>query len=289
MTPAHPARRLYLSRHSAIVAAMHLRPARPPRLPSRVFRFPSLRRAAAVVLALWGLAVFPSASRAGQWRVSPIRLDLGRDAKTGAITVVNEAEEKLQVQMSAHEWTQDAEGKDVYTESGDLVYFPRIAVIEGKEQRILRAGIRVPAAAREKAYRLFIEEIPGPRTSPGTGVAIAVRFGVPIFVKPVKEEPKAEIAEIAMDNGTVSARVRNAGNAHAVVHAVRVTAKNGRGEAVFTTEINGWYLLAGASRSYAAAIPNDVCAEVASVDVEVRTDKSTIAGRLDADRSMCPP
>lgn len=254
--------------------------------PSRFPRLPSSLRAAALALVLLAL---PAAARGGDWRVSPIRLDLGRAAKTGVITVRNEADEPLRLQMTAHEWTQDAEGKDVYAESGDLVYYPKIMLLGGKEDRILRVGIRVPAAAREKAYRLFVEEIPGPRKAPGASVAIAVRFGVPIFVAPLKAEPRPEIAPVAMDNGTVLARVRNAGNAHFVIRAVTVTAKNARGETVFSKEINGWYLLAGASRTYASTIPPAVCPGVVSVDVEVRTDNSTLAGRLDADRSMCPP
>jgi fimbrial chaperone protein len=221
--------------------------------------------------------------------VSPIRLDLGRDAKTGVITVMNGAEEKLQLQATAREWTQDAAGQDSYSESGDLVFHPKMMVVDGKAERLVRVGTRVAAAGREKAYRLFIEEIPAPRKSAGANVAIAVRFGVPIFVKPVKEEPKAEIGPIAMDNGTVSARVLNAGNAHFIIREVIVTGKDSRGNVVFSREIKGWYLLAGASRSYATAIPPETCPNVTSVDVEVRTDKSTLAGRLNADRSMCPP
>ncbi len=261
-------------------------PALFPRGPSRSSRLPSPLRATALALVLLAL---PAAARAGDWRVSPIRLDLGRAAKTGVITVRNEADEPLRLQVNAHEWTQDAEGKDAYAESGDLVYYPKILLLGAMEDRILRVGIRVPAAAREKAYRLFVEEIPGPRKSPGASVAIAVRFGVPVFVAPLKAEPKPELAPVAMDNGTVSARVRNAGNAHFVIRAVTVTAKNARGEAVFSKDIKGWYLLAGASRTYTAAIPAAACPGVASVDVEVRTDNSTLAGRLDADRSMCPP
>ncbi|MGE5188862.1 MAG: molecular chaperone [Gemmatimonadota bacterium] len=221
--------------------------------------------------------------------MSPIRLDLGREAKTGVVTVTNDSEEKLRLEVTAREWTQDADGKDVYADSADLVYYPKMMVLGAKEQRIVRAGIRVPAAAREKAYRLFIEEIPGPPASRGTAVAVAVRFGVPVFVRPPRDEPKPEIGPVALDNGTVSVRVRNAGNAHCVVRGVTVTGRNSRGEPVFSREINGWYLLAGASRGYAAGIPADVCPDVASVDVEVRTDKSTLAGRVDADRSKCPP
>src|SRR5512147_2306777 len=55
------------------------------------------------------LLLLPVAAKAGDWRVSPIRLDLGRDTKSGAVTVANDSDDRLQVQMKAYEWTQDAE------------------------------------------------------------------------------------------------------------------------------------------------------------------------------------
>lgn len=257
--------------------------------PPRASRLRARLAAAGPLLALLSVLVHPPAAQGGEWRVAPIRLDLGREAKTGVVTVINDADEKLQVQMTASEWTQDGEGKDRYAESGDLVFFPKIMVLGGREERILRAGIRVPAVKEEKAYRLFIEEIPGPKKSEGASVAIAVRFGLPVFVKPLKEEPGGEIGPLTMEKGTVSARVRNTGNVHFAIGAVIVTGRNGRGEAVVSKEIGGWYLLAGASRLYATAIPQDVCPGVDTVDVEVKTDRVTLTRRLNADRSMCTP
>ena len=111
--------------------------------------------------------------------MTPIRLDLGKDAKSSVITVTNEAEEKLNVQMKAMEWSQDADGKDVYTDTSDIIFFPKIMTIEKKEDRIIRVGIKALAVLREKTYRLFVEEIPEPKKAQGTSVAIAIRFGVP--------------------------------------------------------------------------------------------------------------
>ncbi len=128
---------------------------------------------------------------AGEWRVSPIRLELDRKVKSGVLSVINEGGEKLLVQIRAFEWTQDEEGKDQYAETADLVFFPKIMTLEKGEERMIRTGIRVPAAGREKTYRLFIEEIPEPRKGgEGTNVTVAIRFGVPIFVKPIKDENK---------------------------------------------------------------------------------------------------
>lgn len=244
-----------------------------------------MRRFAAPFLLF--MVLLPALARAGDWRVSPIRLDLGRDAKSGVVTVFNESDDRLQVQMTAMEWTQDAEGKDRYAESGDILFFPRLMIFDRKEEKILRAGIRVPAAGVEKAYRLFIEEIPGPRKAEGTAIAIAIRFGVPIFVHPLKEEPRGEVGPVTMAAGTLGIPVRNSGNVHFVVRSILVKGRNGKGEEIFSKEMNGWYVLAGASRVYATEIPPEACGSLAGVEIEVDTDKIPLHGQMVADRSMC--
>jgi outer membrane usher protein FimD/PapC len=70
--------------------------------------------------ALMTVLCLPRAAPCGERRVSPIRLELGRQARSGVVTVINDSEERLQVQMRATEWTQDAEGKDRDEETGDL-------------------------------------------------------------------------------------------------------------------------------------------------------------------------
>jgi fimbrial chaperone protein len=229
----------------------------------------------------------PVSTLSGEWRVTPIRIDLGKEAKSGAVTVFNESEERLQVQMNAMEWTQDAEAKDQYTETGDILFFPRIMIFDRQGEKILRAGIKLPPGGKEKTYRLFIEEIPEPKQTEGARVAIAIRFGVPIFVKPVKEDLRGEVGNLSMTGGVVGAVARNSGNVHLLVRAVLVQGKDGSGKTVFTKELGGWYLLAGAKRAYTAEVPADVCREIARVDVEVRAETLSFTGTLVADPSMC--
>ena len=244
------------------------------------------RRIPSAVLFLFVL-LFPWISRAGDWRVTPIRLDLGRDARSGAVTVFNEADGRLQVQMKAFEWTQDKEGKDQYEETDDILFFPRIMIFDKQGEKILRAGIKIPAIGKEKTYRLFIEEIPEPSRAEGARVAIAIRFGLPIFVKPVKVEVRGEIAKLSMAGGVVTAMARNVGNVHFLVRSVLIQARDGSGKEIFSKELGGWYLLSGASRPYSAEVPSDLCREVARIDVAVRTDTLVWNGNLVADPSMC--
>lgn len=246
------------------------------------------RRAIASCLSILAV-VFPAMAGSAEWRVNPIRLEFGREAKSGVITVFNEKPEKLTVRMTAMEWTQDGDGKDAYSDTADLVFFPRILAFEKDGERIVRVGIRSPATAKEKTYRLFIEEVPGQNKAEGVSVAIALRIGVPIFSAPPKEVQKGEIGHVGISKGMAGALVRNTGNVHFVIQSVLVRGRNAKGEEIFSREIAGWYLLAGASRRYETEVPREVCGNLAAIEVEAKTEKFGMSGRMDADPAMCGP
>ena len=234
---------------------------------------------------LLALAALPSAY-GGQFGVSPIRVDLDRNSKSGAITVSNDEDaDSLRVQMRLFEWTQDAEGKDVYQESQDLVYFPRLMVLEKGQQKLVRVGLRTPATTQEKTYRLFVEELPSPPAPgsvTGSRVAIAVRFGVPVYLKPAKEEIRAEIVKLDVSKGVLHVGVRNTGNTHFTIKTV--TATSGKS---FSREMAGWYLLAGVTRDHAIELPQADCVRLGKLDVTVATDQAELRGAVDVDASMC--
>ena len=249
--------------------------------------------ARALFCAAFALAVmFPVDGRCGQWRVAPARVFLDRDIKSSVITVVNEGDAKINLQGKAMEWSQDAEGKDVYKDTEELVFFPRMLLVNKGEQKIIRAGMKIPAAAREKTYRLFIEEIPEPRKSPSDAaqLTVAVRFGVPVFVKPLKEEVKGELTTAALAKGVVTATVKNTGNTHFRISDISLKGTNSQGAETFATKIDGWYLLAGAVRNYTAPIPQGKCAETSQVEIIVSTDaKITLKRQLNVDKAQCLP
>ena len=230
-----------------------------------------------------------SSASAGDWRVTPIRIDLGPQAKSGAVTVSNGPAERLELQLSASEWSQDAEGKDRYEETSDLLFFPKMLLIDPSQEKIVRAGIRVPAAAREKAYRLFLTEIPARGESKGASVAIAIRFGVPVFVHPLKEEPRGYITELAADNGVLSFRVSNDGNVHFVVQSILAVGKDAKGAETFRKEVSGWYLLPGVSRAHTVEIPAEGCPGTARIELQLRTDRFPLSGTLEATPKACRP
>lgn len=240
-------------------------------------------RTAGLLLGL--LAALPSAVQAGSFGVSPIRIDLGPAARTGAITVTNDNEEELRVQIRLAEWTQDAAGKDVYRDSEDLVFFPRLMTIGRGEQKLVRVGLRQAAGPQEKAYRLFVEELPPP-PQPGAAdrarVAIAVRFGVPIFVLPPKEEARGSIERLELADGKLRVGVRNTGNVHFTIRSIAASGAGG-----FSKEMAGWYLLPGAAREHELHIPSKDCAALKQLLVAAQTDRIELKDSLAVDPSRC--
>jgi fimbrial chaperone protein len=221
---------------------------------------------------------------AGDFGVSPIRVELDRGTKSALVTVSNEDSRPLAFQVRALAWTQDAAGADRYTDTADLVYFPQQLKVPPKESRVVRVGYKVPALQQEKTYRLFIEELADPAREPSkTGVAITLRFGVPVFLRPSAPQ-LAGALELAAAGGVTSATARNTGNVHFRIATVRFTGLGAGGETVFEHALDGWYLLAGAQRPYRYSVPVELCARVRLLRVEADAEKLN----LRAERALGP-
>ena len=237
------------------------------------------------------MVVLPVVATAGEFQVSPIRLDLGKTAKSGVVTVSNVGNEKINLQVQSTEWKQDNKGKDQYSASTDIVYFPKIITLDKGDSQMIRVGMKGAPPQSEKSYRLYIEEIPQPRKAEKgrAQVAIAIRFGVPIFIKPASESLKGLIDPITVVKGTATALVRNAGNVHFRITTVTITGRTADGQKIFTKEINGWYLLAGAERSYSDPIPPDVCRRLDHIQFDIKADLLTLSGTHQINKEMCLP
>ncbi|MFO7982446.1 MAG: fimbria/pilus periplasmic chaperone [Desulfuromonadales bacterium] len=226
---------------------------------------------------------------AAEWRVVPIRIDLGKNQRSDVVRLINEGSEKVSLQIQATEWMQDENGEDLYVPSKDLIFFPKILTVEPKEERVLRAGIRSPAVQREKTYRLFIEEIPEASRADATQVSINIRFGLPVFVEPLQKQAQAEISSLELKAGKIAAEISNTGNVHFRINKIIVHGLDAEGREIFRKEKQGWYLLAEASRHHELDLPADGCSRSATLLLEVDTDKTDPQKRLSVEPGRCRP
>ena len=214
--------------------------------------------------------VLPSLALAGSFGVSPIRVDLDRAARSAVVEVSNDDQRKMSFQAKLMEWTQDAEGKDVYADSNDLVFFPPLFTVNPGEKRIMRVGTKTGAApgAVEKTYRLYIEELPPPaEASAGAQLRIALRFALPIFVAPAAPGKKLAVDGVRAQPGSLTLRLRNDGNQSSKLESVRV-----RSGAEAVGEAQGWYVLAGKARDFEVKVDPAKCPLSGPLEVEAQTE-----------------
>ncbi len=227
---------------------------------------------------------------AGDFTVNPIRLELGAAARSGVIEIRNESKDRLSFQLQALEWTQDATGKDQYADTQDLVFFPKIMAIEPGTQGLVRVGTKNAVVPTERTYRLFIEELPGVAKTPEGGSAqinVLIRFGAPIFVTPPKPQDSLEIEGLELAKGVLSVSAKNTGNRHQIVQGLHLKGADARGNEVYALTLADRYLLSGTAKFYTTTIAADHCARIAVLAVELKTDKLSVARKLDVTRAMC--
>jgi fimbrial chaperone protein len=244
----------------------------------------------AIACAAW-LLFAAAPLRAGEFAVTPLRLELNPTVRSGVVTIKNDGKEKLSFQLEAKEWTQDAAGTDQYADTRDLIFFPKILAVEAGQEGLVRIGTRTPVVPTEKTYRLFIEELPPSARQPeasGAQVNVLIRFGEPIFVAPLKAQDGLEIEGPVLTAGALKFSARNTGNRHQFVQGIQLKGWDVGGTEVYALTLADRYLLAGTVKAYTASIAGAQCLKVASLEVEVKTDKANAKRKLDVTRAMCP-
>lgn len=258
---------------------------------------PSIKKGIGLLAGLLVIAVSVSRVFAADFQIQPTTLVLSGNDKSGAFSVINNGNEKVDFQISLMEWSQDAQGKDVYVDTKEIVFFPKIMTVDPNGQRAIRIGVKAPPSQKEKTFRLFVEEIPTVKketelSNTGkihAGLTIAFRFATPIFVMPIKPQEGAVIEKMEMSKGTVKAVVKNTGNVHIKLRNVTFLGKAADGKELFSKEVAGWYVLSGLALPYETAVPQEQCGELAKIEVKAQAENTSITGTMNVQKSMCAP
>lgn len=221
--------------------------------------------------------------------INPVRLFYEPRQKTAITKIKNNSDQKFSLQTTAYSWVQTEEAEDQYLPTEDVILFPKILTLGGGEERIIRVGVRVPPGAKEKTYRIFLEELPQPLKAEGTVLRTVLKIGIPVFLAPVKTQTAGEIEKSEISKGKLSFAVRNKGNIHFIIEAVKIKGVDTSGASVFQTEVASRYLLEGRSRTFSFLIPKESCLKMSALTIDIITDKFSMSKRLDVIPKMCSP
>jgi len=173
-----------------------------------------MRPIAATLLAM-GVLAAASTAAASTLSVAPIRVELSSKERTAVLTVRNQEDSPVVVQVRPTAWSQP-DDHDQLDESHDLLVTPPLFTIPPRGVQVLRiALLREPDPARELPYRLVLAEVP-PATPPETtGLRVALRITLPVFVA-ARTRSGADLAwsHRWLPDGSLEVEARNRGTAH---------------------------------------------------------------------------
>jgi len=242
-----------------------------------------------VAAALVGLV---PAAQAAEFTINPLQVGLDRSSRASEISVRNDANAALRMQVQAMSWRQDAAGLDQYESAEGLLYFPRAMEISPGETRIIRVGVKATPTTREETYRVFIEELPPANSASagppgGASLQVLLRIGVPIFVAPLQPERRSEITQLTLRGASAEWVLVNSGNVHLRAEKVALVGVARDGSTLFEQVFQGRYFLAGVTKTLRFDIPPEKCAQLAALEASVQAENLDLKRKVDVAPGSC--
>lgn len=179
---------------------------------------------------------------AGSLRIMPIRVEVNADARFCSLTVTNDEDTPVSVQVRGYGWSKDANNADVLTEDPGFQINPTIVTLAGKQERLVRCGLPPVTGTGEQTWRLVLDELPQPGPAVG-GVRTLLRISVPVFRAAAEAQPDL-VWSIGTDaQGKPALVIENRGTRHAQVLSLDLEGA-GSGQAP-TRVTRSFYVLAG--------------------------------------------
>ncbi|MCC7200091.1 MAG: molecular chaperone [Gammaproteobacteria bacterium] len=217
---------------------------------------------------------------AGSFSISPLRVDFAETSGTASLTVRNEDAAAAVVQTQAMAWSQEG-GKDALSPSRDLLISPAVFTLQPGGSQLIRVALRRSVdPARELSYRLIVQEVPQTAAPGFTGLQVALKLSVPIFVAPTAPaEPQVTWAASRDASGKLSVTARNDGAAHARIHNFALKTADGTAKVLEQPSLS--YVLPGAIRQWSFGDNNNTRPDAKSVASPGKAGQYRLEGTTD--------
>jgi len=196
---------------------------------------------------------------AGSIHVMPTTITLGPGKATAVLMVTNEGDEPVNAQVRVLEWNQNG-GQDALAQTQKVVASPPMTTLAPKQTQSIRV-VRVDKSPvnAEEAYRLLVDEVPDPAKAPKNGVAVQMRYSVPVFVLPKATMPPGNVTVTAQATGNaLSLKAHNPGEAHVQLANVSVEHQGGSTTPVQPGLLG--YVLPGGTMQWKLDVPANAAA-----------------------------
>jgi fimbrial chaperone protein len=169
-----------------------------------------------LIAALLVSAAAAAPASASTFNISPIRAELTNSHRAESLTIMNAEDSPVVVQIRVVSWSQKS-GAEQLEDTRELLATPPVLQIPANGQQIIRVALRrEPDPTQELTYRIIFEEVPQAAAKDFTGLRVALRLSIPVFVAPAHGRANADLAWASrwLPNGQLELAATNNGSGH---------------------------------------------------------------------------
>jgi fimbrial chaperone protein len=162
------------------------------------------------------------------------------------LEVRNDNPDPTVVQIERMSWGQDG-GTDRYAATSLLIGTPPVFELPAGATQTVRVALRNwQQLTAEKAFRIYVREVPRMSGRPSSGLQFALRVGVPVFASPPGAASHLQWVLATIAGGQLALSARNTGGRWAHIVSLEVRAA-GSGPVLWHSNEAG-YVVAGGER-----------------------------------------
>ncbi|MES2908779.1 MAG: fimbria/pilus periplasmic chaperone [Pseudomonadota bacterium] len=161
-------------------------------------------------------ALAPEAALAGQIRLSPLSLSLTPDQRATTVTLRNETQSAVSVQVRVFSWQQDANAGMLLSPTSDIALSPAMITLPPGATQLVRVVLRHQGNRGEQYYRVLIDELPSAASASRDRIQVLTRYSLPLFLEPrVAGLPKLSLHVQSCQDGRQRLLIANTGERRA--------------------------------------------------------------------------
>lgn len=225
--------------------------------------------------------------------ISPTSIELHPAHKVQTLTLTNPGKATLAFEVTVKRWQMAPDGKwrlDEISGASELVVHPlNFQLAPGKSQYV-RVGLARPVTGTERAYRVFVRELPRASTTENTSAMVVLtQFSLPLFVSDGHGKPEPTIQSWQMGNRRWQFVLHAGNTGHLTPGKASLHLSSAAGKLLSTQQVKLGYVLAGAGLPIEGELDSPTCKNATTYELVADLPVGTIKGALPAGSRKCDP
>jgi fimbrial chaperone protein len=166
-------------------------------------------------------------AQATSLRVAPALLDVPAPGATTTLTLRNDGDHPIHVQIRVFGWT-GTQGEPVLVPTDNVVASPPAATLNPGTEYVVRiVRLAKEPVSAEESYRLLVDELPDATQDHSNTVRFALRYSIPVFFYAAKAPPANVEWGVRTAGNALTLSAANAGARRMRVANLKITDSSG--------------------------------------------------------------